>query len=248
MDAQYNNDPSFPPNHQQSLTPLSYLQSQQFTSNSRPNPHTLPPLQNQRSALAYPNGLFGQASRPPQTTFVTTAEAYSQQPQNYSRYQTTNAVYPPSLQQYAMTSSYMPNSNHYTSNQGPDSTHSRLPDLLPMPYGVSNHVTTPVAQGFSHALGTSTSTMGQMGAMSSTHVVGSQGRRGILPSAEGRPAAVTTSGTPTTKSSTMPAKDVDGKFPCPHCNKTYLHAKHLKRHLLRRKASNFMHKSLNNHD
>ena len=32
----------------------------------------------------------------------------------------------------------------------------------------------------------------------------------------------------------IPAKDADGKFPCPHCNKTYLHAKHLKRHLLRR--------------
>ncbi|PWI64458.1 hypothetical protein PCL_10436 [Purpureocillium lilacinum] len=27
--------------------------------------------------------------------------------------------------------------------------------------------------------------------------------------------------------------DSDGKFPCPHCTKTYLHAKHLKRHLLR---------------
>jgi hypothetical protein len=30
-----------------------------------------------------------------------------------------------------------------------------------------------------------------------------------------------------------PVKDQDGKFPCPHCSKTYLHAKHLKRHLLR---------------
>ncbi|KAK2067569.1 hypothetical protein P8C59_001298 [Phyllachora maydis] len=31
----------------------------------------------------------------------------------------------------------------------------------------------------------------------------------------------------------IPQKDADGKFPCPHCTKTYLHAKHLKRHLLR---------------
>lgn len=31
----------------------------------------------------------------------------------------------------------------------------------------------------------------------------------------------------------IPQKDADGKYPCPHCNKTYLHAKHLKRHLLR---------------
>lgn len=30
-----------------------------------------------------------------------------------------------------------------------------------------------------------------------------------------------------------PMRDGEGKFPCPSCNKTYLHAKHLKRHLLR---------------
>ncbi|KAK1519287.1 hypothetical protein CABS01_16607 [Colletotrichum abscissum] len=65
-----------------------------------------------------------------------------------------------------------------------------------------------------------------------THVVGSQGRRGILPSAPGRPAA-TPAGAGKTKSTVIPVKDADGKFPCPHCTKTYLHAKHLKRHLLR---------------
>ncbi|KAL1883797.1 hypothetical protein VTK73DRAFT_8333 [Phialemonium thermophilum] len=64
-----------------------------------------------------------------------------------------------------------------------------------------------------------------------THVVGSQGRRGILPSAPGRPAPPA-AGTATAKNQ-IPQKDADGKFPCPHCTKTYLHAKHLKRHLLR---------------
>ncbi|KAL2165878.1 hypothetical protein VTG60DRAFT_3692 [Thermothelomyces hinnuleus] len=34
-------------------------------------------------------------------------------------------------------------------------------------------------------------------------------------------------------SNQIPQKDANGKFPCPHCTKTYLHAKHLKRHLLR---------------
>jgi hypothetical protein len=67
-----------------------------------------------------------------------------------------------------------------------------------------------------------------------TQVVGSQGRRGILPSVPGRAAAVSNGVNGTAKSTTIPAKDADGKFPCPHCNKTYLHAKHLKRHLLRR--------------
>ena len=63
-----------------------------------------------------------------------------------------------------------------------------------------------------------------------THVVGQQGRRGILPSAPGRAP-------PSSGKSIVPVKDQDGKFPCPHCSKTYLHAKHLKRHMLRRKYS-----------
>lgn len=67
------------------------------------------------------------------------------------------------------------------------------------------------------------------------HVVGSQGRRGILPSAPGRPAIPTAATGP--KSTVKPVKDADGKCPCPHCPKSYLHAKHLKRHLLRRKSS-----------
>jgi hypothetical protein len=70
-----------------------------------------------------------------------------------------------------------------------------------------------------------------------TQVVGSQGRRGILPSVPGRATPVTNGVNGTAKSTTIPAKDADGKFPCPHCNKTYLHAKHLKRHLLRREFS-----------
>jgi hypothetical protein len=68
-----------------------------------------------------------------------------------------------------------------------------------------------------------------------THVVGSQGRRGILPSAPGRPNAPV-SGSGQASKNMIPQKDADGKYPCPHCNKTYLHAKHLKRHLLRRES------------
>lgn len=67
-----------------------------------------------------------------------------------------------------------------------------------------------------------------------THVVGSQGRRGVLPSAPGRPP-VPQPGTAGKTGPLVAVKDQDGKFPCPHCPKTYLHAKHLKRHMLRRK-------------
>lgn len=68
-----------------------------------------------------------------------------------------------------------------------------------------------------------------------THVVGSQGRRGILPSAPGRPPVMQNGLNGSPKGTTIPQKDADGKFPCPNCTKTYLHAKHLKRHMLRRK-------------
>jgi hypothetical protein len=59
-----------------------------------------------------------------------------------------------------------------------------------------------------------------------THVVGQQGRRGVLPSAPGRPP-------PAAASKFVPIKDDGGKWPCPNCTKSYLHAKHLKRHMLR---------------
>jgi len=59
------------------------------------------------------------------------------------------------------------------------------------------------------------------------HVVGQQGRRGVLPTHPGRPAPAAG------KAPTNPNKNAEGKYECPHCNKTYLHLKHLKRHLLR---------------
>jgi hypothetical protein len=70
-----------------------------------------------------------------------------------------------------------------------------------------------------------------------THVVGSQGRRGILPSAPGRAAVAPENVNGSPRNTAIPAKDADGKFPCPNCNKTYLHAKHLKRHMLRRQSN-----------
>ncbi|KAE8871083.1 hypothetical protein PTNB73_02542 [Pyrenophora teres f. teres] len=59
------------------------------------------------------------------------------------------------------------------------------------------------------------------------HVVGQQGRRGVLPTHPGRPAPAAG------KTPTAATKNAEGKYECPHCNKTYLHLKHLKRHLLR---------------
>ncbi|KAH9905192.1 hypothetical protein F4778DRAFT_729021 [Xylariomycetidae sp. FL2044] len=67
-----------------------------------------------------------------------------------------------------------------------------------------------------------------------TRVVGSQGRRGVLLSAHGKPIAPT--GSEAFNNAVIPEKGTDGRVACTHCTRTYLHVKHLKRHLLRRKS------------
>ncbi|KAL2015102.1 hypothetical protein VTK56DRAFT_6302 [Thermocarpiscus australiensis] len=63
-----------------------------------------------------------------------------------------------------------------------------------------------------------------------THAVGSQDRRGILRRAPGTPEAPA-AGTTQAKNQIFQKND-DGRFPCPHCTKTYVNAKYVKRHLL----------------
>jgi hypothetical protein len=149
------------------------------------------------------------------------------QSQNYQMMSTNNYQQP--SQPYRSSSSMIPNSStamsHTPIAPAPMHNHRVPQQLRPMP-----------AQGLQQMPGSMGSPYGQHNMLSQlemeppTHVVGSQGRRGILPSAPGRPAV---SATGTGKNAMIPAKDADGKFPCPHCTKTYLHAKHLKRHLLR---------------
>lgn len=144
----------------------------------------------------------------------------------------SNNPYQSHSQPYPATSAMMPQASTALSHPQPiapaPSPGARGPPVLrPMPtggvmpqpgmnspYGHQNMVMNPPMMGEGEP---------------PTHVVGSQGRRGVLPSAPGRPAP-----NPASMNKTMVMqKDADGKFPCPHCTKTYLHAKHLKRHLLR---------------
>lgn len=68
-------------------------------------------------------------------------------------------------------------------------------------------------------------------------VVGSQGRRGILPSAPGRPSvSANLESSMRGQMANNAVKQLDGKYACQYCPKTYLHLKHLKRHHLRRKS------------
>jgi hypothetical protein len=221
-----------------SLPGISPHQLQQ--SSSLP-PHTLPPLQASQNAM---QSLYGSAPHTPRTpaTPNTPGSANTMgnfpqiggQSRGYQMMPSNNYQQPP--QPYRTSSSMMPQSSTAMSHPqpiAPAPAQSRLPQTLrPMP-----------PNGLQH-LGGMPSSYGQNNMMQlqemepPTHVVGSQGRRGILPSAPGRPA-VTATGTGSTKNAMIPAKDADGKFPCPHCTKTYLHAKHLKRHLLRRTYKQF---------
>lgn len=208
-------------------------------------PHTLPPLQPNQQASATMQSLYGGGSAPhtPRTpatpntpngaNSMNSFQMPGQPGRAYQQMMPNGYQQPP--QQYRTTASMLPQATTAMSHPqpiAPAPTQSRMPqNLQPMPpnglqsmgmqTGYNQHMMIP------HDM------------EQPTHVVGSQGRRGILPSAPGRPAVSSNA-----VKNTVPVKDADGKFPCPHCNKTYLHAKHLKRHLLRRESFPYSHFAL----
>lgn len=237
--ASYSSQPAVPQH------PIQQQHHQQHHSTGLP-PQTLPPLQPSHPAMQQPPyGNYPHGSRTPSApnTPVTNNMTSYPPPPNQSagrgagNYPMMNNSYP--TQGYpASTSTMMPNTTAAAAHPqpiapAPSPAGARAPPVLrPMPASGM-----PQA-GISSPYGQSPM-MGQNGMLPEggdqpTHVVGSQGRRGILPSAPGRPAAPAPG---TTAKNPIPQKDADGKFPCPHCTKTYLHAKHLKRHLLRRKLT-----------
>jgi len=230
MDTHYTNGTLYQPNNRQTFPSLPNIHSQ-FQQASQPTSHTLPPLQPQRAALGFANDLFNQSSRPLQPLVPTQDIQYNDYvSQGQSRHTLLQTAYPQSLPQFSNVPSYLTQSSQITAPKS-----LQLPDLRPMPVSGMNQASI-LSSSFDSIPNLPSDNLTQPRDDSPrTHVVGSQGRRGILPSAAGRPAAVPVESNTSAKSSTVPTKDAEGKFPCPHCNKTYLHAKHLKRHLLRRK-------------
>lgn len=204
---------------------------------------TLPPLHSQNVAM---QNIYGSHPSTPRTG----SNPHTPQPQNMSNYPPPGQAnrgswmpnpYPQQQQGYATTQPMMPQTSMAPSHPQPiapaPASGARPPVLRPMPAGgVMPQSGLPSPYGGSPMMPHQQSMMQE--ADQPTHVVGSQGRRGILPSAPGRPAAPTGAGA--SKNTVIPQKDADGKFPCPHCTKTYLHAKHLKRHLLRREYNSFL--------
>ena len=205
----------------------------QFQEPSQPGAPTLPPIQSQRPAFNQSPNSFEQMHRRQQPPSYTNSSGFSPYPaQVYpqTQYNHGNLQYPPNpsmfTQQHALSMG---------PEYAPVVTQGSLPNLRPMPPNESHPGHGMPVSSFGHPPALSMSGSSQDHEMQHrTHVVGSQGRRGILPSDEGRPAAVSNGGSSSVKAAAIPLKDAEGKYPCPHCQKTYLHAKHLKRHLLRR--------------
>lgn len=191
-------------------------------------PHTLPPLQPHHPQSPAPHHYMGQPYRPDLSRYPpSTHDVYGASQAPMMPHTTAHQQYPPPPSVLPPASS----AQSYPQPIAPAPPRDRRPDFNGLPSGAFSYSD---GKGW----GMTPDVNGANGSPYAkepprTQVVGSQGRRGILPSVPGRATPVTNGVNGTAKSTTIPAKDADGKFPCPHCNKTYLHAKHLKRHLLR---------------
>ena len=245
MDAQFPSGvvyaPSLPPNRQLSTTTSPY----QLPQPSSTNTQTLPSLQSHTYSQGFSNDPFGQRLQASQPSFVSANTPTISHATTFPVYATSlDAPYPGHQSSYAQPA--RPFQPPHTYSSQPSTTQAfqtyaapvpmqvRRPELRPMPAGGL----TELPQISSYSKGSSASSLVSLQSTRDpqpTHVVGSQGRRGILPSTDGRPPAVGNGTSTSQKSAGIPPKDAEGKYPCPYCTKNYLHAKHLKRHLLRRK-------------
>ena len=211
--------------HRQPYEQANGFQASQYQESPHDGTQTLPPIQAQRPMLQHASHSYDQY-RPHGLSYSTSSAPY----QSYYGQSMSQAPYPQNGPQYSTNSSYARQSSQpgvsfdYASASG----QSGLPVLRPMPAAGFDTESRAPLNSVQDILGAGRSNQPRP-------VVGSQGRRGILPSDEGRPPVAAVEGDPASKANFNPAKGADGKYACPHCPKTYLHAKHLKRHHLRRR-------------
>lgn len=249
-------------NDHQPLTPVSDLTTQQFNQQSPSHPQVLPPLHvppnlhTQQHHYSYSHGSsLPQTPRVPSTPVTpgtmdhhrlpqlapqpaynisfsngNTHTSYTSMGNGYSTAPATNA-YAPIQQQHQSAG----NVNQTTGGHFPNQSFV-FPQGAALAYPPQHHpqqslIHQPLDQK-------QTSEIAADGLEDRpVPVVGSQGRRGILPSAVGPPAPGSMPDA-VIKGAAIPNKNADNKYPCLYCNKTYLHLKHLKRHHLRRKWMN----------
>ncbi|GKZ30525.1 hypothetical protein AbraIFM66950_009492 [Aspergillus brasiliensis] len=238
-----------------SSTPISSMPMPQYTMQPQypvSQPHTLPPLQPHHSQSPAPHSYMGQPYRPDLSRYpASTHDVYASSAAPIMPHTTVGSLPPSSFlshpnpqaqpqpsQAYPPPHSVLPpasSAQTYPQPIAPAPPRDRRSDYSGLPSGAFSYTDNKGSPWMNPdpVAGANGAPPYAAKEPPRTQVVGSQGRRGILPSVPGRATPVTNGVNGTAKNTTIPAKDADGKFPCPHCNKTYLHAKHLKRHLLR---------------
>ncbi len=233
--------PTQPPEHRHGFTPVST-----GTPSSGPNlsayTTTLPPL-SQNYSLHYSHDQSSHGGHSSQASYTSSNITASSQSPSYVAYSSQVPNQYNARTSYSQAPRHLPPSQGYSSLGLNASLHQafsssatqsgKLADIRPMP--TSGMTDQPLVSSMPRmASHPSLAELSTSQEEEPTHVVGSQGRRGTLPSANGRPVAVADSKGPTAATAGLKKDANDGKWPCEHCNKRYLHAKHLKRHLLRR--------------
>ena len=212
------------------VTPNTYVAQNSYGSH-----HQLPPLNTRDPAHGQQGGGYG--SMPPRPAHSTPASAGMGYPSSYmphppfsaamtQQYSSTAPLPYPQPQHMGMQGGMMQYHGDYAAATTgmadfrgmTATTHGQsMPDAMAPQYHMS--------PGAEHELGPR-----------SAHLAGAQPPRRLLPGADGQLGAGAGPGAAkASKNTAVPPKDENGKYPCPCCTKNYLHAKHLKRHMLRRK-------------
>lgn len=246
---------------QQQLAPISGLQTRPYQQDSPGPSQILPPLHTQhpppmhshQSAIFRNMPSAPHTPRTPHTPGTPISNAGNNINNNHNGHSQighqsglsglpTTTAYAPVMPSYSSAQSMAPHTSTSMSSSSVDtgsfaygshlpSGQIPLPQLSPAIFG--NHSRQSSMSSYATAQ-TSPQDMGHDARL--MPVVGSQGRRGILPSVHGRAAPPPGSALDgSTRGGVAPQKNEDNKYPCLYCNKTYLHLKHLKRHHLRRK-------------
>lgn len=198
MDSHYHSNASSANQHQYSALPgIAPHQLQQ-------NGHTLPPLQAQHHGMPMQHSMYAQPG---------SGQHPSSGPNTPG-----SAGHGYQMQHAMQNNSYQPRQSYNTSMPQNTMSHNQSAlgqgrpnpvPLRPMPLGGLQHSTLPTYNSSQMLSQNSMLPVDE----TPTHVVGSQGRRGILPSAPGKPP-INATGPGASKTTMIPAKDADGKFPC----------------------------------
>ncbi|MCJ1342718.1 hypothetical protein MMC31_000906 [Peltigera leucophlebia] len=234
MEAQYSHGSPYAP-----VQPLETQRPLTAVQGARTSSQTLPPFSsyNHLLSLTYQHEPDHQAPQvaglqistslvDPYTAFSNNTQnavpSYSSQP-TYTQFQRPFMLPQPYSLQNPNTEAFQPYRS-FGNNQG------RLPAICPIP-DYLKAVSSPPSTHWS-----SLSSPFQLHITPNRshpiHVVGFQGRRGNIP-CENRIAPAIDHNLGGQSCAHVPIKDENGKYPCSYCAKTYLHAKHLKRHMLR---------------